>query len=383
MIYIRGGTYFGFILERPNLTFSEYPGEEAKIIGDGLSVNTIKIRNISGGIIQNLEVKDNLLKYGTGLNVESASNITISGNVFRDNQGFGIVLKDVSNVIVENNDTTANGNGIEVRYGSSGVILRNNRVYQNYRAVDSGRSAIGITFYRTSGPVLATNNLLWDNHTIGLANPEGVAFEVYAASNITISSNFIWDNETVLETGTDSNKTQCSNINFTRNISYRIVRQQGMILRCASNSLVAHNVFDGLDVFAFDLSHNEDPYGASIEGLKIVNNIILNGRAYSIENVMPGSVIFDYNLFYNPGSPSLYSEYIAYVEGKGNTKSLTVFQDWTGYELHGKSGNPYFINSLNRDYHLLSNSPAIDAGLYFNQDFSGAAPDLGVYEYIP
>jgi hypothetical protein len=54
IIYIRGGTYLGFTLERPKLTFCEYPGEEVIIVGHGISINTIKVRNILGGAIQNI-----------------------------------------------------------------------------------------------------------------------------------------------------------------------------------------------------------------------------------------------------------------------------------------------------------------------------------------
>ncbi len=380
---IRTGTYTGFTLSRPNLTFTSYPGETATVIGDGSHVNTIKIRDISGATIRNLTLKDNLLPYGTGINVENASNVTLASNLLRDNQGFGVVLKNVSNVIVEKNDATHNGNAIEVRYGSAGVILRNNRIYQNDRVVDSGRGGIGITFYRTTGPVTAANNLLWDNHTPGPSNQEGVAFEVYAASNVTMTGNVMWENQTVLETGTDG--APCDHLTFTRNIVYRINWQQGLILRCASNSLIAHNTFDGLDSFVFDLSHNHGSYGASIEGLKIVNNIAIHGRVYVLDTFpLPDSVVIDYNLLYNPaGSSSKYGEHLAYVEGYGNTDLFSDFQAWTGYETHGVNADPSMVDAGVRDYYLKAGSPAIDRGILLNEPYTGTAPDLGRYEYLP
>lgn len=381
-VCIRAGTYAGFTLSRPNLTITGYPGETINVTGNGSDINTIKVQNTSGVVISNLTVKDNLLQYGTAVNVEDSSGITISGNSLTDNQGFGVVVKNGTNVIVEDNDVSHNGNGIEVRYGSAGVILRNNRIFLNDRVVDSGRGGVGITFYRTTGPVTAADNLVWGNHTPP-PDQEGVGFEVYAASNVTMTGNVIWDNQTVLETGTDG--AACNNLTFTRNIAYRINWQQGLILRCASNSLIAHNTFDGLDSYVFDLSHYHGQYGASIDGLVIVNNVAINGRVFALDTFpLPASVVIDYNLVYNPpGSPAKYGNYLAYVEGLGNTALLSEFQTWTGYQAHGIEQDPLLVNPFGRDYHLRPNSPAIDRGIILAEPYYGAAPDLGRYEYWP
>jgi parallel beta-helix repeat protein len=383
IIYVRGGTYSGFILERSNLTLSGYPGETVVVVGDGVEQHTIHLRNVSGVSLRLLVVQDNPVKYGTGIHVEDSSLVTIAGSLIQDNQGFGIVLKNVSQVTVIDNEFSYNANAIEVRYGSAGVLIEDNRIHHNYRDVDSGRSATGVNFYYTTGPIIAQGNMLWENHTIDQPDPGGAAFEVYAASNITIRENIIWDNETVLETGSDSLHTPCSNLTFTRNTAFRGARQQGLILRCASSSLVAHNTFDALDNFVYDLSHNRGEYGASIEGLRILNNIHVYGRVYVIENDLPVSVIIDHNLLYNPGSASQYGEYLAYVDGFGNTDSLAEFTSWTGYEQHGMCVNPLFVAYAQRNYALTAASPAIDAGVILSEPFLGLAPDLGRFEFIP
>jgi hypothetical protein len=254
-------------------------------------------------------------------------------------------------------------------------------VHHNNRKLDSGRAAIGLNFYYTTGPVYATGNWIWDNYAINGSEREGAALEVYAATNVTMSGNVIWENETILETGTDSVKTPCTNITFTRNIAIRGNRQQGLILRCAAESLIAHNIFDGMDNFVFDLSHFKGEYGASIEGLQILNNIAVNGRVYSIETEMPTSVVIDYNLLYNPGSDSDYGEYLAYVEGYGNTDLLSDFQNWTGYEAHAVNSDPLFVDQPNGDYHLTEASPAIDQGISLGDPYQGSGPDMGRYEF--
>ncbi len=375
VVYIRAGTYAGFQLTRSGLSFAAYPGETVLVEGDGIDTHTIEIKNASNVAIRNLTVENNLLQYGTGIHVESASQITIAGSTLRDNQGFGVVFKNVSNSLIENNDVTANGSGLEVRYGSAGVMIHNNRIYQNYRDVDAGRGGTGVTFYYTTGPLTAADNQIWSNHTISKTIPDGVGFEIYAASNFTITQNLMWDNQTILETGTDAAKTPCDSFTFTRNIAYRINWQQGLILRCASNSLITQNTFDGLDTFVYDLSDNSGPYGASIENLRILNNIAVNGRVYSIDTAIPASVVIDYNLNYNPGTS------LAYVVGLGNTNLLSVFQSWTGYDLHGLTANPLFVDEANRDYHLTAGSPAIDKGTNLGEAYNGSAPDLGRFEY--
>lgn len=383
IIYVRGGTYDGFFFERSNLTLSGYPGEIAVLVGDGVEQHTIHVLNVSGVNIRSLVIQDNPVKYGTGIHVEDASQITISDTLFQNIQGFGVVLKNVSQVTLVDNEFRNNAAGIEVRYGSNNVLIEGNRIHHNYRDVDSGRSATGVNFYYTTGPILARGNFLWENHTTDEPDPGGAAFEVYAASNITMRDNIIWDNETVLETGSDSVHTPCNNLTFSRNTVFRGARQQGLILRCASNSLVSHNTFDALDNFVYDLSHNRGEYGASIEGLRIVNNIHVFGRVYVIENALPTSVVIDYNLSYNPGSQSQYGDYLAYVDGFGNTDSLAEFIAWTGYEQHGLCANPLFVSYLTSNYALTAASSAIDAGLPLGDPFIGAAPDLGRFEFIP
>ncbi len=45
--------------------------------------------------------------------------------------------------------------------------------------------------------------------------------------------------------------------------------------------------------------------------------------------------------------------------------------------------NPEFRDAVNGDYHLLENSPCIDAGTDIGYDFLGTAPDMGCFEFDP
>jgi len=94
--------------------------------------------------------------------------------------------------------------------------------------------------------VVAANNRIWGNHTLpgDPLGQEGKAFEIYGARNVTMTANVTYDNRQVLETGTDPSRTPCTNLNFTKNVSYRSNSDptMGLILRCADHSLVAPHV---------------------------------------------------------------------------------------------------------------------------------------------
>lgn len=381
-VYVRAGDYAGFKISRKNLTISGYQNEIPSILNDGVTKYTVQVLNTSGIKLTNLAFHDNWMQYGAGIYIEGSTNISVKNSAFYDHQGFGVVTKNVNNVTVDGNDLYRNGNAIEVRYNGTNLILSNNKIHHNFREIDSGRGSMGINFYKTTGSITAIGNLLWENHSNDLANPEGSAFEIYAGGYVNIIGNTIWDNETVLETGT-SGGAACSNITFNRNFVYRGSRHQGLILRCASDSLFAQNVFDGLDEYVFYLTHYKGTYGGSIENLKIFNNISVNGRVYSIEGTIPASVQIDYNLVYNPGSTSSRGNYLAYVEGKGNTMDFSTFKQWTGYDQHSVNKNPVFVNPTIKDYHLLGSSPAINIGINLGEPFTGTAPDAGAFEFTP
>jgi hypothetical protein len=198
-----------------------------------------------------------------------------------------------------------------------------------------------------------------------------------------IRDNISWDNRNVLETGTDINRTPCNGNSFTRNINYGATtadRTVGMVLRCASNTLIANNTFHDTQYFVFDISHNRGNWGGSTEGLQIVNNVIWvsTGKVYGIEtDPLPSSVVIDHNLVYHSGTG-----YIATVMGRGAT-SLAAFRSMTGFEAHGLQAHPRFVDAAAHDYRLLPDSPAIDSGRYVSgvtEGSTGAGPDRGALE---
>jgi hypothetical protein len=145
---------------------------------------------------------------------------------------------------------------------------------------------------------------------------------------------------------------------------------------------VAQNTFDGLDTYAFYVATKRD-FAGSIVGLRIENNIVVRGRTYSLTRGIPRSVVIDHNLSRPGGTRADYGNYLAYVEGRGNTDLLGEFRAWTGYDRHGLVADPRFADQRARDYHLRAGSPAIDRGAVVVHDgYDGRAPDLGRYEVL-
>jgi len=374
-VLVRGGTYSGFKVTRSGITIAAYTGE-AVTISDGSLEDVVEFQGVTSGAIKGLVVTGSTTAYGSGIKIDESSGVTVSSSTVRDNRTFGIVVVRSTNVRLEGNEVTGNADGIEERY-ASGLVITGNKIHGNTKMVDSGRGREGINFYKSTGPITVTGNLLWDN---------GTHFEIYGASNLNISGNVTWNGQ-IMETGTDG--PACDGNRFTRNIGYKGSGYQGgetngMILRCASNMLVAHNTLDGFDLFAFDIVDGTQgvAYGGSIAGLRIMNNIAVGGRAYSIDSTLPGSVQIDRNLLYNAGSTARYGNHLAYVKYLDRQfDSLDAFTTATGYEQSGVFGDPRFVNAAGRDYHLQADSPAIDRGaVVLNDGFAGAAPDLGRYE---
>ena len=120
-----------------------------------------------------------------------------------------------------------------------------------------------------------------------------------------------------------------------------------MVLRCASNMLVANNTFAGIQYFVFAISHIQGGWGGSIEGLRVVNNVISisTGKVYGIETDMPASVQIDNNVVQVDRW-----RIVASVIGRGSTNSLSTLRSWTGYEQHGMQADPLFVNAPANDY---------------------------------
>jgi parallel beta-helix repeat protein len=382
-IVVRGGTYAHFRISRSGLIVTEASGENVVVAGGKY---VIEIDGVTSATVRNLTIQGANELWGSGIRVENSTGVIVERNLIRQNHSFGIKIKNARGTRVRGNDISHNDTGIEVSGSVGGTSIAGNRIHDNNRMVTASRGGNGISFAKTNGVISVTGNLLWGNRARHLtdAGYDGGAFEVFGASDLRIVGNTVWNNNNVMETGTDGT-APCARITFLRNIAYGAGtvpnETQGMLLRCASNSIVAHNVFDGLDGCAFYVTAT-GLFSGSISGLRVVDNIVVRGRAYSLARGLPTSVLIDYNLVKPGNTTAQYGSYVGYVAGHGNTKTLSDIRAWTSYEDHGLQADPRFVDVGRRNYHLRAGSPAIDSGLrVFSETFAGRAVDRGRFEY--
>jgi parallel beta-helix repeat protein len=384
-VVVRGGTYRGFVLRRSNITVQGATGASVVVAG---GTNVIAVRGVTSATIRRLTVRSASVQYGAGIRVDGSRNVLLERNLVRNNHSFGIKVRAATQVMIRSNEIRDNDTGIELSGAVGGTQVLSNRIHHNDHMVTASRGGNAIVFASTTGAVRVSGNRIWGNRALHLdgGGYDGGAFEVYRSSDLTISSNLLWDNNNAMETGTDGT-APCSRILFARNIVMGkgtvAGETTGLILRCADRSTIAHNVFDGVDDYAFYLS-TSGGYAGSVDGLRILDNIVIRGRAYSIGSALPASLVLDRNLAWPGGSTATYADRVAYVSGFGNTSRLDEFRSWTGYEANGLQADPRFVDPGATDYHLRAGSPAIDAGIVaYGELFGGKAPDLGVYEVMP
>jgi len=108
-------------------------------------------------------------------------------------------------------------------------------------------------------------------------------------------------------------------------------------------------------------------------------NNIWSGTDYALNNYNTGQPIdLDYDDLWNGNGGDLVRW--------DNTRyaTLTDFATATGQEPHGLNVEPGFADATNADYTLDPTSDLVDAGLVIpgiNDDYAGAAPDIGAFEY--
>jgi parallel beta-helix repeat protein len=327
--------------------------------------------------------------------LDGSSYITVSSGRIANNHSYGVDVNGSTYVTISGNTITGNDTGIRINRAGAGVLIDSNDVVNNTGMVVNDPApgtdwgAVGISFLHTVGPLVARNNTIHGNRAQSDDyGYDGGAFEIYGSSGATMASNRIWDNQDVLETGTDG--VQCANNVFVRNVAWggnnkalvtpRGPQVNGIILRCGQNMLIANNTFQDLDYWVYDISASGG-FAGNIAGFKIENNVAYqaSNKIYAIEVALPSDAVIDHNVSYNAQFAPFAS-----VPGTSFVKDIASFRSLEGgREGLGKYANPLFANLGGLDFRLAAGSPAIDAGVAIagvTDGYRGAAPDAGAYE---
>ena len=400
-VYIRGGVYGPFTMRRSGqpgapTTFTSFPGETAIIDGQQAVAYTVTVVGTHDVDLTHLVVQGGYADAheGGGVVIQASTNVTVSDSLLRNNKAFGVRSQKSTDVTIERNEVTHNAVGVHIGELGAGTVVADNLIHDNDKMMvntpdikgdDVGAGGVAVVF--TTGHVVVRNNYVWGNRAFSYDyGYDGSAFEIYAAQNWEFTDNVAWDNRVMFETGTDANRTPCSNGVFARNVAFgpaSVDVARGVVLRCAENGLIANNTFVGLQDFVFTLQHEVGTYGGSIAGLHIVNNVmyLTDAKAFSIDSAIPSSVVLDSNLVFKTGAG-----WVATMVGSGGTNSLTTLAQWMGQIQHGIQGDPLFADMAAHDYRLMPGSPAIDSGTIIpgvTDGYNGAAPDRGSQESAP
>lgn len=352
-VYIRAGTYPEQVIPQNSgsaghpITYAAYPGEVVTLDGA-----TVTLPDDLAGLFH---VAGRSYIRVSGLRV-------VNAGPYADNAG--ILVLNSSHVTVESNDTyntTSSGIGV---WGSSNVEVAGNRIGE---AGGGGRQEC-LTIAGTD-TFQVHDNEVWNCHKEGLDAKDGCsngqiyrnhvhhvdqvgiyidAYETHTY-NIAVFGNIVHD---VLDNDGFSIGSEqgglLENVWIYNNIAYGN-RYAGLVLHNCCDGPAAHPVRNVTIINNTFYNNGLDPWGGGIaadntdlENVTIRNNIVSQNLSFQIvvgPGVPTATLAIDHNLIdgFRGEEGEVYGT--AYVEG-----------------------DPCFLDPAGADFHLQSNSPAIDQG---------------------
>lgn len=337
---------------------------------------------------------------------ENSHHITISRCSIHDMSNNGIILSRINTYLIEDcviTDCNNGGIGIlgSATYKITNGIIRNNRV-GNIREND----AISLHKRDVTLDDCGPNHLLVNNVCYNCAE-NGI--DITSGSYVTLRGNETYGNQ---EGGILVGAETLANVVIDRHYSHEdyigIVFGGGKNVTLTSSIIYNasyHQIilFPQTSLTDFKAYHNTFVFGPSSTGLILdinsnvsnvafKNNIFIstqysNPKTYIryMDGATPSSTAsdFDYNTYWRRDDDS------STRWNAGGNISFSTWQSVWGQDIHGQWANPRLVSLSEKDYHLLSSSPCIDAGTSttVRLDFEGtsipqgAAPDVGAYEY--
>ncbi len=347
----------------------DYIHIENLIIADNQMIDAIGIIVEGGndGIeIRNCEFKE--INFSNNPNDNATSNTNAQPLIV-----YGIYGNDpITDLIIEGNRIYNNRPGyseaLAVNGNVDGFEVFNNEVFDNQNI------GIDIIGHEGTAPAndQARNGIVYDNIVYNNKSPYALSAGIYVdgGKDITIERNTVYDNQWGIEIGCENLGTTTSGIIVRNNMvfenddsglsigGYDYPNVSGKVVDC----LVRNNTFYGNDKNSGGLGNTATEIFLSYtENCQIINNIFSIDNAFDLmmyeDNTNSQNLVLDYNLYYSTTGTD---DYEFTYEGI-NYYGLAAFQAGTSQEAHGISADPLFENISNVDFHLMSNSPCIDA----------------------
>jgi hypothetical protein len=356
--------------------------------GGGVSINDAEI------IFRNNQVFDNVAVTGGGLRLDNSS-ATINGNTITSNKslesGGGLFLS-LSTAALNGNtisDNAANysgegGGGGGLMIDLSTAMVKNNTINSN-----TAEGGTGVTISESDNTILIGNTISYNE-----SSQSGGGLDCRGSDKVTISGNTISYNSGDWAGGVDIHE-DCNAYFVGNRISRNTATNLGGGLVWAGSGEVTNNVIvdnhadnhaSGINITGGGISkrllHNTVARNTGGDGSGIW---IINSSANLTNNIIADQLLGIH--VHNGASASLETT----LWGSGVWANGT---DWAGTGTINTTnnlwGNPDFVDSTAGDYHIGSNSDAIDqgvdAGVMTDIDFHPRpyqAPDIGADEYWP
>jgi parallel beta-helix repeat protein len=354
-VHVLDGSYRGFYLETSGtssapITFRA-EGSNARITQDNPTTpDGINLEGASWVVIDGFEVND---RTRAGIRAVLADHVTVRNCRLGHNGRWGILTGYVDDFTAEGNEAhhSVAEHGIYVSNSCDRPIVRNNVVYSNHAngLHFNGDAEIG------GGDGLIQNALVEGNVIYDNGSGGGSGINMDGGQNGVIRNNLLYGNHS-------------SGISL-----YRIDGAAG-----AKNNLIINNTI----VQASDARWAINIRDAST-GNTVRNNILWNAH--------PSRGVIAIDASSRSGFSSDYNSVMSRFSSDGDSTviSLATWQG-LGYDTHSFVATPAdnFVTP-GSDFHLLSTSPAVDAGTSSNAPATdldgeprpvGAAVDMGAYE---
>ncbi len=386
-VYIDSGTYSERLIPLNSgssgqyITYAAQVGAEVIIDGAAITmpdyenglvhIEDLNYIKISGLQVHNAGPNQN----NSGIYLDNSNNITIEKNKTYNTVSSGISVWNCTNVVIDGNEVELACNDGEQECitvaATDGFEIKNNEVHHNGPGTNGGE---GID--AKDG---AINGKIFGNRVHDLTRL-GIYIEAWDkhTHDIEVYNNRIYN---------------CLNDGIT------LASEMGGLLENINikNNIVTDNLNNGISI---------TPNGAvaqpPMRNLSIINNTFYNNGDGTVPEPWGGGILVD-----NPNITTLvirnniFSQNLLFqILIDVPVSSLSVDHNLIdGYrggdnEIKGSSfveGNPFFLNVVNSDFHLGSNSPAINSGSSLNapnEDFDsvkrpqGSGYDMGAFEYI-
>ena len=353
-VHVADGNYAGFDLRESGaagnpITFAASGPAAAITANNGITPDGINIENAAYVVIDGFTVNN---RTRAGIRAAVSDHITIRNCSCGNNGYWGIFTGFVDDLLIENNQTYGSDieHGIYVSNSGDRPVIRGNHSYDNnangiHMNGDESQGGDG-----TISEALVEDNVIHGNGTAG-----GSGINMDGVTDSVVRNNLLYDNH-------------ASGISL-----YRIDGATG-----SSGNLVINNTIINASNARWCVNIRD---GSTNNTLR--NNILYNYHGFrgviAIDAASASGFSSDYNSLMNRMS----------IDGDATVIDLA---DWQaeGYDANSFVAVPtdHFVNPAG-DFHLLSTSPAIDAGNATNapgDDIEGGARpvgagiDIGAYE---